>query len=67
MGKEIRMEGNRGTVAMPRTNKAKAEPKIDCWANRKTNKFKAVEENRITSRGVHEKDEKLVSLEQIKR
>lgn len=51
----------RATVAYEKTNKGRAEPKIDCWANRKTNKGKLPDENRSTYRAIHSKGQKNVS------
>lgn len=64
-------DGNstRATVAYCKgTTKTKAEPKIDCWANRKTNRQKAHEEHRNTYRAIHSKDQEIAkSIEKIKR
>ncbi len=58
----------RATVAYAKGTRAKAEPKIDCWANRKTNRQKGQEEHRNTYRAIHSKDQEIArSIDKIKR
>lgn len=45
----------RSTVLYPKAPKSKVEPKIDCWAHRKTN-HPIPEEQRTTYRSIHSKE-----------
>lgn len=57
---------NRSTVGYSKAGK-KAEPRIDCWTNRKTTKTKPSEEQRNTYKSIHApNDQSLKNLGKIK-